>query len=94
MRSPFGGHLGRRVPGTGPLGAKIVIIGEAAGADEERLGLPFVGASGPVVFDSQGRITDTAAHVVRHDGTRFRTVANYKKPLPPMTAARERSPQP
>lgn len=55
---------------------------------------PFIGASGRVVFDSQGRIADINAHVVRHDGTRFRTVANYKKPLPPLTAARERSPQP
>ena len=56
---------------------------------------PFVGASGPVVFDSQGRITDTAAHVVRHDGTRFRTVASYRRPPTPMAApARERSSQP
>ncbi len=56
---------------------------------------PYVGASGPVVFDSHGRITDTAAHVVRHDGTRFRTVASYRKPPAPTAApARERSSQP
>ncbi|MCA1909481.1 MAG: ABC transporter substrate-binding protein [Magnetospirillum sp.] len=45
---------------------------------------PFVGASGPVTFDSHGLITDTTAHVVRHDGTRFHTVARYRKPLAPL----------
>lgn len=35
-----------RVPGFGPSNAKIVIVGEAPGEDEERLGEPFVGASG------------------------------------------------
>lgn len=30
----------------GPIDSKIVIIGEAPGADEERLGKPFVGSSG------------------------------------------------
>lgn len=45
---------------------------------------PFVGASGPVVFDAHGLITDTTAHVVRHDGTRFHTVARYRKPLAPL----------
>jgi DNA polymerase len=36
----------RRVEGLGPTGAKLAIVGEAPGADEERLGQPFVGASG------------------------------------------------
>lgn len=44
---------------------------------------PFIGATGPLVFDSTGLSTDTSAHVVRHDGTRFRTVATFKKPLLP-----------
>ncbi|MDE2107419.1 MAG: hypothetical protein KGL39_60040, partial [Patescibacteria group bacterium] len=30
----------------GPIPAKIMIVGEAPGADEERIGTPFVGASG------------------------------------------------
>lgn len=34
------------VPGSGPLTAKLTIIGEAPGAEEERLQRPFVGASG------------------------------------------------
>lgn len=45
---------------------------------------PYIGASGPVTFDSHGLITDTTAHVVRHDGTRFHTVASYRKPLAPL----------
>ena len=34
---------------TGPLNAKIAIVGEAPGKDEERLGRPFVGGSGKVL---------------------------------------------
>lgn len=36
----------RRVEPTGPINAKIMIIGEAPGHEEEREGLPFVGTSG------------------------------------------------
>lgn len=46
-----------------------------------RYDAPFIGASGPLVFDSKGLATDTAAHVLRHDGQRFQTVATYRKPL-------------
>ena len=31
---------------SGPLDAKIMLVGEASGGEEERLGLPFVGSSG------------------------------------------------
>lgn len=34
------------VPGRGPLDAQIVVIGEAPGRNEDRIGRPFVGASG------------------------------------------------
>src|SRR3990167_8207216 len=34
------------VPGEGPVPARIMIVGEAPGAEEERSGHPFVGASG------------------------------------------------
>ena len=34
------------VPGDGPKDAKIMIIGEAPGEEEDRQGLPFVGRSG------------------------------------------------
>jgi branched-chain amino acid transport system substrate-binding protein len=41
----------------------------------------FVGATGPLVFDARGLVTDTDAYIVRHDGTTFKTVASYRKPL-------------
>lgn len=34
------------VPGTGPVNAEVLFIGEAPGAREDEQGLPFVGASG------------------------------------------------
>ncbi len=37
------------VPGDGPKGAKIMIIGEAPGEEEDRQGLPFVGRSGKLL---------------------------------------------
>lgn len=41
---PFAEH--KMVKGTGPEEPKIVVLGEAPGADEEKEGKPFVGASG------------------------------------------------
>jgi uracil-DNA glycosylase family 4 len=37
------------VPGIGPSDAKIAIVGEAPGAEEERQGKPFVGPTGKIV---------------------------------------------
>jgi DNA polymerase len=37
--------------GEGPVGASLCFIGEAPGADEDRTGKPFVGASGRVLAD-------------------------------------------
>lgn len=34
------------VPGSGPLDAAVCIVGEAPGAEEERLGVPFIGLAG------------------------------------------------
>jgi len=36
----------KTVPGQGPVGAKVMFIGEAPGFHEDRQGLPFVGAAG------------------------------------------------
>lgn len=44
------------VNGFGPLDAKIVIIGEAPGVEEERTGQPFVGASGHLLNQVLARI--------------------------------------
>lgn len=38
--------MSNRVNGHGPKNAKICIVGEAPGAEEEAIGLPFIGASG------------------------------------------------
>ncbi len=35
-----------KVRGEGPIPARVMLVGEAPGAEEERLGVPFVGASG------------------------------------------------
>jgi uracil-DNA glycosylase family 4 len=37
------------VGGSGPLDARIVMVGEAPGAEEERLGKPFIGTSGELL---------------------------------------------
>lgn len=37
---------GRKVKGVGPVGAKIMVVGEAPGEDDIKVGKPFVGASG------------------------------------------------
>ena len=41
--------LERRVEGEGPKDAKIAIVGEAPGAEEDRAGRPFVGRAGTVL---------------------------------------------
>lgn len=40
------------VPGIGPRDAKIVIVGEAPGANEEKSGVPFIGYSGQLLRES------------------------------------------
>ena len=39
------------VPAEGPSNAKLAIVGEAPGGEEERLGRPFVGSTGKIVDD-------------------------------------------
>lgn len=41
-------HAGRRhaVPGTGPAGARIMMVGEAPGPEDDQFGVPFVSAAG------------------------------------------------
>ncbi len=43
---PLGFSRRNAVPGEGPPGAQLFIVGEAPGASEDASGLPFVGASG------------------------------------------------
>ncbi|MEO1019787.1 MAG: ABC transporter substrate-binding protein [Pseudomonadota bacterium] len=53
---------------------------------------PFVGVTGTLVFDSHGLVTDTDIYVVRHDGTSFRTVGSYRKPLDKIDQVAEPAP--
>lgn len=39
----------RTVPGTGSLNARLMIIGEGPGAEEDKQGVPFVGAAGKLL---------------------------------------------
>jgi uracil-DNA glycosylase len=46
---PLCGTRTQTVYGTGSLGAKIVFVGEAPGAEEDRTGAPFVGRAGQLL---------------------------------------------
>ena len=39
------------VPGTAPVGAEVLLVGEAPGAREDAAGEPFVGRSGALLFE-------------------------------------------
>lgn len=43
------------VPGHGPLDAKIMVVGEAPGREEDECGIPFVGGSGTLMTEYFGR---------------------------------------
>jgi DNA polymerase len=45
-RCPLAATRTLAVPGEGPLDAEVMFIGEAPGANEDKLGRPFVGAAG------------------------------------------------
>ena len=45
----LGGQRGCSVPGTGNPNAKLVFVGEAPGAEEDRQGIPFVGRAGQLL---------------------------------------------
>jgi len=51
-------HLSRRnaVPGSGRRDAELLLIGEAPGATEDELGLPFVGAAGKLLEGVLGEL--------------------------------------
>ncbi len=48
-RCNLGAQRGCSVPGTGHPKAKLVFVGEAPGAEEDRLGIPFVGRAGQLL---------------------------------------------
>src|SRR5947199_10497070 len=48
-RCPLGHLRTRAVPGVGPPTARIMIVGEAPGQNEDQQGEPFVGAAGKLL---------------------------------------------
>ena len=91
---------GRVVPGRGPTSARIALVGEAPGEDEERLGEPFVGASGRLLnemlaaagIDRRGCYVTNVVKT-RPPGNDFRQAWYEDKrglvPKPELVAARE-----
>ena len=91
----------RTVVASGPRDARIAIVGEAPGADEERLGEPFVGASGRLLTEmlSTAGIARRSCYVTnvvreRPPGNDFRDKWYEDKrgqsPTPALVAERER----
>ena len=48
-RCALGATRTQAVPGEGPVGARVMFIGEGPGAQEDRSGRPFVGAAGQLL---------------------------------------------
>jgi uracil-DNA glycosylase len=48
-RCPLGHSRTKAVPGVGPANARIMIVGEAPGQNEDQQGEPFVGAAGKLL---------------------------------------------
>jgi uracil-DNA glycosylase len=69
------------VPGIGPTPAAIMFIGEAPGAREDVLGLPFVGPSGQLLDRLLARIGLSRAEVFITNLVKCRPPAN-RDPLP------------
>ena len=55
--------MGRYVSPVGPANAKIALVGEAPGRDEEKAGIPFVGASGQLLNQMLGEAGLTRSEV-------------------------------
>src|SRR5207244_8777294 len=80
-RCPLGHSRTKAVPGVGPAGARIMIVGEAPGQNEEQQGEPFVGAAGKLLDQLLGGIGLSRADVF---------ITNILKCRPPSN----RDPQP
>jgi len=62
-RCPLGHSRTRAVPGVGPPTARIMIVGEAPGQNEDQQGEPFVGAAGKLLDQLLGGIGLSRADV-------------------------------
>ncbi|MGI8848473.1 MAG: uracil-DNA glycosylase family protein [Candidatus Dormibacteria bacterium] len=81
-------HAGRThaVPGTGPVRARIMAVGEAPGESEDRVGKPFVGAAGNVLTQLLGSIGLARADIFITNTVKCRPPGN-RDPLPDEVSA-------
>src|SRR5262249_20999597 len=77
------------VYGSGPVEAPLCFIGEAPGADEDRTGQPFVGASGRVLADILAELGIDRSGVYLTNLLKCKTPGNRKPLASEMTACRE-----
>ncbi|MDA0352350.1 MAG: uracil-DNA glycosylase [Chloroflexi bacterium] len=66
----------RTVPGSGPVSADLMFVGEAPGQREDELGLPFVGRSGQFLDQLLGGINLTRSDVYVTNVVKCRPPAN------------------
>lgn len=78
----------RTVPGSGPLNADLMFIGEGPGAREDEFGLPFIGAAGRFLDELLNAIGLSRAEVYITNVVKCRPPGN-RDPLPAETAACE-----
>lgn len=69
------------VPGDGPCPAKLMVIGEAPGADEDRIGKPFVGPAGSVLTSLLGHNRVNISDVFLTNTFKYRP-PNNRDPFP------------
>jgi DNA polymerase len=66
----------RLVPGEGAPGASLMLVGEAPGVEEDRLGRPFVGPSGRLFERSLSKIGVSRGQVFVTNVIKYRTPEN------------------
>src|SRR5213596_3905829 len=71
-------HKSRKnaVPGEGPIGAKIMFVGEGPGQNEDEQGRPFVGAAGKLLTELLGSIGVSRSDVFITNIVKCRTPNN------------------
>ncbi|HUN22408.1 MAG TPA: uracil-DNA glycosylase [Anaerolineales bacterium] len=76
----------RSVPGSGPLTARVMFIGEGPGFNEDKQGLPFVGQAGKLLEQMLAKITLNRTDVYITNVVKCRP-PNNRDPLPEELAA-------
>ncbi len=76
----------RAVPGSGPAHARVMFIGEAPGAEEDKRGIPFVGAAGRLLDELLASIELPREAVFITNTVKCRPPGN-RVPSPEETAA-------